>query len=43
VGSGTVKRFNDDNGVSFVTRDDGGPDVFCHHSTIAGDGLKGGA
>jgi len=39
--SATVEWFNDDTGLGFVTRDDGRPDVFCHHSTITGDGLRG--
>lgn len=36
---GVVKWFNDQKGFGFIKADNG-PDVFVHHSSIAGDGYK---
>ena len=37
---GTVKWFNDDKGFGFIAQEDGNPDVFVHHTSIAGTGFK---
>jgi CspA family cold shock protein len=37
---GTVKWFNEKKGYGFIQQEGGGPDVFVHFSSIAGDGFK---
>ena len=40
MATGTVKWFNDSKGYGFISPEDGGKDLFAHHSSIRGSGYK---
>ena len=40
MSQGTVKWFNEKKGFGFITPDDGGDDLFIHHTNIAAEGFR---
>jgi CspA family cold shock protein len=40
MATGSVKWFNASKGFGFIVSDEGGEDVFCHHSSLVMEGYR---
>lgn len=40
MASGTVKWFDEKKGFGFIIPDEGGSDLFVHHTSIVGEGFR---
>ena len=40
MSSGFVKSYSAQKGFGFITPDEGGPDIFVHHTAIQGGGFR---